>query len=424
MKPAFYEPSLCMCTQDNPNTMGICVTLTEPVNCDALKEAVERLRDRFPYFYVRAKLEGNNLIVVPNDLPVVIRDTWDPILLCSEEANYHLLSFKFEGNRLTAEISHSITDGAGFLPYFKSVLYYYLSTVTGQKLDPSGFRLLGDRIPEAETGNPFADLDLDSAEEPLYQKPPVTDYFRLGNPEEVGKRECTAFYLRFHEEQIMQYCKENDGSPNVLFSVLLAKAAMRYDPADERTVSCLISVDMKAQLGNFENYRMFIDTAYVDMPKEQADYDISKACTKARGQLILQAQPENVMYTLKTRKAGYEKMEQMPLQMCVDVLKPALGAHRASFCVSYANSRSFGSLDPYIREVYLLSEPSVTDVMVELSCINHNFFAMFGQPFSSEDFFRAFLAELDDAGIPYDIMRKESFRLCGVRYDDIEGVCL
>lgn len=424
MKPAFYEPSLCMCTQDNPNTMGICVTLTEPVNCDALKEAVERLRDRFPYFYVRAKLDGNNLIVVPNDLPVVIRDTWDPILLCSEEANYHLLSFKFEGNRLTAEISHSITDGAGFLPYFKSVLYYYLSTVTGQKLDPSGFRLLGDRIPEAETGNPFADLDLDSAEEPLYQKPPVTDYFRLGNPEEVGKRECTAFYLRFPEEQIMQYCKENDGSPNVLFSVLLAKAARRYDPADERTVSCLISVDMKAQLGNFENYRMFIDTAYVDMPKEQADYDISKACTKARGQLILQAQPENVMYTLKTRKAGYEKMEQMPLQMCVDVLKSALGAHRASFCVSYANSRSFGSLDPYIREVYLLSEPSVTDVMVELSCINHNFFAMFGQPFSSEDFFRAFLAELDDAGIPYDIMRKESFRLCGVRYDDIEGVCL
>ena len=404
--------------------MGICVTLTEPVNCDALKEAVERLRDRFPYFYVRAKLEGNNLIVVPNDLPVVIRDTWDPILLCSEEANYHLLSFKFEGNRLTAEISHSITDGAGFLPYFKSVLYYYLSTVTGQKLDPSGFRLLGDKIPEAETGNPFADLDLDSAEEPLYQKPPVTDYFRLGNPEEVGKRECTAFYLRFPEEQIMQYCKENDGSPNVLFSVLLAKAARRYDPADERTVSCLISVDMKAQLGNFENYRMFIDTAYVDMPKEQADYDISKACTKARGQLILQAQPENVMYTLKTRKAGYEKMEQMPLQMCVDVLKPALGAHRASFCVSYANCRSFGSLDPYIREVYLLSEPSVTDVMVELSCINHNFFAMFGQPFSSEDFFRAFLAELDDAGIPYDIMRKESFRLCGVRYDDIEGVCL
>ena len=222
----------------------------------------------------------------------------------------------------------------------------------------------------------------------------------------------------------MRYCKENDGSPNVLFSVLLARAARRYDPANEKTVSCLISVDHKAQLGNFENYRMFVNTAYVDMPKEQADYDIPKACTKARGQLMLQAQPENVMYTLKIRKAGYEQMEQMPLQTCLDLVKKAIGAHRASFCVSYANSRSFGPLDPYIREVYLLSEPNVTDVMVELSCINHHFFAMFGQLFPSEDFFRAFLAELDDAGIPYDIMRKEPFHLCGVRYDGIEGVRL
>ena len=314
MKPAFYEPSLCMCTPENPNTMGICVTLTEPVNGDALQEAVERLRERFPYLYVRVKLDGNNLVVVPNDLPVVIRSTWDPILLCSEEANYHLLSFKYEGNRLTAEVSHSITDGAGFLPYFKSVMYLYLSTVTGQEFDPTGFRLPGSEIPEAETGNPFANIDLDSAEEPLYQKPPVTDYFRLKNPEEGGKRECTAFYLRFPEDQVMRYCKENDGSPNVLFSVLLARAARRYDPANEKTVSCLISVDHKAQLGNFENYRMFVNTAYVDMPKEQADYDIPKACTKARGQLMLQAQPENVMYTLKIRKAGYEQIELVYLQ--------------------------------------------------------------------------------------------------------------
>ena len=110
--------------------------------------------------------------------------------------------------------------------------------------------------------------------------------------------------------------------------------------------------------------------------------------------------------------------------MCLDIVKKGIGAHRASFCVSYANSRSFGPLDPYLREVYLLSEPGVTDVMIELSCINHYFFATFGQPFSSEAFFRAFLAELDDAGISYDIMSKEPFRLCGVRYDGIEGVCL
>lgn len=345
-------------------------------------------------------------------------------MLCSAESNYHLLSFKYEGQRLAAEISHFVTDGAGFLPHFKSVLYCYLSIVTGQKFDPTGFRLPGDVIPESETGNPFADIDFDAVEEPLYQKPPVTDYFRLEGSSLGEKGEYRAFYLRFPEDQVMQYCKENDGSPNILFSVLLARAARRFDPASEKTVTCLVFVNNKAQLGNFDNYRMFVDTSYVDIPKKDEGYDILKACTKARGQLMLQAQPENVMYTLKTRKAGYEKLEQMPLQMCVDIVKKGIGAHRSSFCVSYANSKSFGPLDPYIQEVYVLSESHVTDVMVELSCINHYFFAMFAHPFSSEEFFNAFLAELDDAGIPYDIMRKEALQLCGVRYDGIEGVRL
>ena len=142
MRPAFHEPSISMCTPENPNTMGICVTLTKPINGAALQKAVERLRERFPYFYVRVKQDGNNLIVIPNVLPVVIRDTWEPISLCSMEANYHLLSFKYEGNRLAAEISHSITDGAGFLPYVKSVLYCYLSDVTGKAFDPTGFRIV------------------------------------------------------------------------------------------------------------------------------------------------------------------------------------------------------------------------------------------------------------------------------------------
>ena len=62
MKPAWYEPNLCMCTPENPNTMGVCATLTEPLYGEALWAAVERLRKRFPYFYVRAKVEDNNTI--------------------------------------------------------------------------------------------------------------------------------------------------------------------------------------------------------------------------------------------------------------------------------------------------------------------------------------------------------------------------
>jgi hypothetical protein len=424
MKPAWYEPNLCMCTPENPNTMGVCVTLTEPVNVEALRSAVERLRERFPYLYVRARVEGNNLIAVPNPLPVTVRNTWEPILLNSEAANYHMLAFKVEENRLCAEVCHSITDGVGFLPYFKSLLYCYLSDVTGQRFDPEGFRLPGQPIPEAETGNPFADLDLDAAEAPLYQKPPISDFYRF--PASQSNGDAGQFhYLRLPEAEVMRYCRENDGSPNVLMSVLLAKAIRRIDPGSDRTVTCVVAVDHKAQAGNHENYRMFVDTVALDMPVEHAGYDIMKACTKARGQLMLQAQPENTLFTMKTRKLGYERMEQMPLQMCVDMVKNAIAQPRATVSVSYADSRSFGPLDGYIRELYVLSEPLyVTDIMCEIACINHCFFLSLAQKYASEAFVEAFLAELDALAIPCEVMRSEPFHLCGVRYDGLEGVTL
>jgi hypothetical protein len=232
------------------------------------------------------------------------------------------------------------------------------------------------------------------------------------------------YYLRLPEAEVMRYCRDNDGSPNVLMCVLLARAIRRMDPESDKTVTCVVAVDHKAQAGNRQNYRMFVDTANVDMPVSHADYDILMACTKARGQLMLQAQPENTLYTMKTRKLSYEKMEQMPLQMCVDAVKKAIGQPRATISVSYADSRSFGPLDDYIREFYLLSEPSVTDVMCEIACVNHCFFLALSPKTASKAFFEAFLAELDALGVPFEVMRSEPFHLCGVRYDGLEGVKL
>ena len=165
----FYEPNLFLSTPEHPNTMGVMLKLTEPVDGDLLQEVVEQLRERFPYFYVRAVPVGNDLIPDKNPLPMTIRNTWDAIRLNAEESNYHLAAWKYEGQRVAFEISHSLTDGAGVLPYIKSAMYLYLSRKTGEAFDPAGFRLPGDEIPESETGNPFPDLDIDGVEEPMYQ---------------------------------------------------------------------------------------------------------------------------------------------------------------------------------------------------------------------------------------------------------------
>ena len=407
----FYEPMLYMSTPEHPNTMGVLVTLKEPVDGEILCGVVEELRVRFPYFYVMAAAKDNDLFPVPNPLPMIVRNTWKPINLNSEASNFHLAAWKYDGKRLAFEISHSLTDGAGVLPYIKSALYLYLSRKTGEHFAPDGFRLPGDEISESETGNPFAGMDIDGTAAPLYSKETTKDFYRLNT--DVDKEQRIT-YIKLSEGQLMQYCKSFDGSPNAFLSVMFARAIRRYDPESEKTISIAVAIDHKAMLGNYDNYRMFANVVELDFPKNRPLDDLMRSCTIARGQIMLQAQPENSLWAMKQKKALYAKLDQAPLEMKLGIISKAAGSPRWSISISYANSRSFGPLDPYIEELYLLGEPGVSDIICEVSCINHNFFLAIGQTFSSDEFLKVFISELRSVGIDCEVMGAEPLRLCGL----------
>ena len=406
----FYEPMLYMSTPEHPNTMGVCVVLKESVDGDILRNAVEDLRTRFPYFYVKAVPFGNDLAVADNSLPITVRNTWEPINLNSKESNFHLAAWKFEGRKLALEISHSLTDGAGVLPYIKSTLFLYLSHRYGISFDQEGFRLPGDKIPLSETGNPFAELDIDGAEEPMYIKETITDFYRFGDG---TLNDPFATFIKIPESQLMKYCRDYDGSPNTFFAVIMARAVRRYDPASDKTVSVSIAVDHKAMLGNYDNYRMFANVVELDFAKDRSLEDIGKSCTIARGQVMLQASPENSLWVMKQRKAAFARLNQVPLDMKLGMIAKSAGSLRWSIAISYANSRSFGPLDPYIDELYMMSEPGVADVLCEIACINRYFFLCIARTFPSEKFMDIFLDELSTVGIDYEITGKEPFHLCG-----------
>ena len=211
----------------------------------------------------------------------------------------------------------------------------------------------------------------------------------------------------------MQYCRDFDGSPNAFLAVMFARAMRRCDPANEKTISISIAVDHKAMLGNRNNYRMFANVVEVDFPKSRPLDDLMKCCTVARGQVMLQAQPENSLWAMKLRKAQYAKLEQVPLDMKLGMIAKSAGMPRWTASISYANSRSFGPLDPYIEQLCLLTDTSVADLGCEISCINHQFFLTIIQNFSSEAFMDVFLNELSSVGIGYEVMGEEPMGLCG-----------
>ena len=411
MMKEFYEPMLYLSTPEHPNTMSVVAELKEPIDGNILNSVVEALRVRFPYFYVKAVVRDNDVYPVPNPLPMTVRNSWEPINFNSQESNYHLAAWKYDGTRLAVEISHSLTDGAGILPYVKSALYLYLCRKTGLELDPAGIHLPGEEIPASETGNPFAGMDIDGAEEPMYTKKPIEDFYRV---KREGDPQPQFHCIKMAESQLIRYCRDFDGSPNAMIAVLLARAARKYDPDSEKTVSVSVAIDHKAMLGARENYRMFANVIELDFPKSRSLDDLMQSCTVARGQMMLQAQPENSLWAMKNRKLTYAKLGQLPLDMKLGAIAKSAGNTRWTFSVSYVNSRSLGAIDPYLDAVYVIAEPGVFDIGCEIFCNDHNFFLTIMQSFSADRFVELFLDELSSVGIDYDVLHKEPLRLCGI----------
>ena len=260
----YYDPVVQKSTSYNPYIAGPCVTLTEPIDVALLSEVIEELRVRFPYFYGKAKIEDDNIVVVPNPLPVVVRDSWEPINLFSEEANYHFMSVKVDGNRFAIEFSHALSDGTGFLSFFKSILFCYLTRKTGEKFDPTGFHLPGEEIPESETGNPFAGFDLDSVELSVPNTLSPDQIYRFSE-EKIGERKHNnVVFMEMPESTVMDYWLFRPGElrPTLMFLLRdsflpFRRTLMLPEPRRERVSRLEMALFQIIQLILVENF-MFI----------------------------------------------------------------------------------------------------------------------------------------------------------------------
>ena len=208
------------------------------------------------------------------------------------------------------------------------------------------------------------------------------------------------------------------------FSVLMARAIRRIDPESSKPIIIGVAIDGKSIVGNTDNYRAFPDFAFLDFSKESEKDAVADILRPTREKLKAQACTEKILCFVKKQKVACELMKPLPLQTKIDLTQKAFIERAASVSavVSYVKTKTFGPLDPYIKELYGIAEPSHEDAVCELKCINNSFFLTFIQTFAYEMLFNAFLKEMDSIGIPYEIKWKEPCKPSGVRFDGLEGI--
>ena len=123
--------------------------LKERADPDALQRAVDACMPRFPGFSVRIKRGAFWYYFEPNDAPgpFVKPDISNPCQpVRFQEDNGWLVRFYYYESRISLELFHALSDGAGALTFFRTVLAAYFRE-TGLDIPYAGRGLLDQREP-------------------------------------------------------------------------------------------------------------------------------------------------------------------------------------------------------------------------------------------------------------------------------------
>lgn len=257
--------------------------MTEPVRPAALQNAIDRVLPRFPSFAVRIRRGLFWYYLEPNTAPgpflkADVANPCQPVRF--REDNGWLVRFYYYRNRISLEVFHALSDGAGALTFFRTLLAEYL-------------RQTGLDIP---AGNGALDLDEPPRKEELedayaryagrhalgLRRMPKA-YANTGTPEPFYTFHVTMGFVplgklreaaRSYNASITEYLSA------VLIHVLLEKQH-REHPHKERPVALAVPINLRSWFPS-ETVRNFITTVRPSVDPALGDYTFPEIVSQVR----------------------------------------------------------------------------------------------------------------------------------------------
>jgi hypothetical protein len=407
---------LYVTSKDSPNDIRIRIRMRDLIDPDVLRSAVDTTMGRYPYFCVELQKKDGQYVFSENRRPVVITNSLHGVELNSEASNYHMISFSWQDNWIVLDVFHGMTDGAGAYEVVRTLLYYYCSERYGVRLQAEGIRLLGDDIPEQEWADPVVNrTDLPQPQRGE-QMPDALNLVASAGLEE--DRRHTVYSIAISESEFMRFNLDNDGSPGTMVSLLLSRAIARLFPDAKDVIRIVLCVNQRKALHAPLAHQSLVGAAFLEYKDKMRDWPLSKQATVYRGMVFAQTAEDKVLAGVASQQgiAGLllsKESDQERLGVASYI--NALSAKVITATVSYVGKANFKEAEQYIRDFRLWTSSASDGLTVEISAVNGRFTLDFLQLFSSPVIVNAFLRELEENGIVYDLQDVNELKLANIR---------
>lgn len=396
--------SLYVTSKENPNEIRIRIRIRDMVDPEILRNAVNTTMKRYPYFCVELQKKDGQYIFAENHRPVVITNSLHGVALNSVASNYHMIAFCWQDNWIILDVFHGMTDGTGAYEVVRTLLYYYCSERYNVKLKAECIRLVGDEIPAEEWDDPVSQR----TNLPLPRKnDQMSDALNLiASAGLEDDHQHTVYSIAVSESEFMKFNLDNDGSPGTMVSLLLSRAIAKLYPDVKDTIRITLCVNQRNALHSPLAHQSLVGGVFLEYKEEMCDWPLDKQATAYRGMVFAQTQEENVLMGVASMN-GINRLilskESDQERLGVAGYINTLASRVITATVSYVGKANYQEAEQYIRDFRLWTSSASNGLTIEISAVNGRFTLDFLQSFSNPVFVNAFLKELDENGIVYDL---------------------
>ena len=403
-------------TPENPRTFRITIKLKDMVDEAVLKNAVRRTMKRFPYFCVRLAIDEQGIYFEDNPLPTPVRHTDEPTNLGSFETNEHLLVFCWWKNKVHLDASHALSDGGGLSHLIPTFLYYYCSEYYGLDLSTEGIWLEDDEVAPEEWADPAREeitygsaLLIDKWHKPAFQL--------MGAGVAKPSEKSVVYNIRISEKEFMRFNFSNEGSPGTVIALFLARAIESVHPDVDLPIGIAMCVNQRPMLGAPLAHQSLVGDVRLVFDKRIAAFPFETQVTVFRGMVAMQSDREMVRREVCEYQDIMDALADLPTHEERSAYCRRLSDEKSKLftaTVSYVGKASMGEAEFYVQEYHVLPSTALpsceTPLTLELSAVNGCFYVNFMQRFEGDEYLRAFIRQLRENDIDYDVLYQEQIK--------------
>lgn len=395
--------SLYSSSKTSPNGIRLKIRMRDLIDADVLRHAVDTTMRRYPYFCVELQKKDGQYVFVDNNRPIIITDSLHGVELNAEASNYHMAAFAYQDNWIIFDVFHGLTDGTGAYEVIRTLLYYYCSERYGVTLSDQGIRLVGDEITIEEWEDPI-EIATGLPVPPRAQLPKALNI--IENAGLQDDRIKTVYSVAINELEFVRFSMDNDGSPGTITALFLSRAVAKLFPAVTDPIRITLCVNQRKALHKPLAHQSLVGGAMLEYKEKMRDWPLDRQATAYRGMVFAQTMDEAVLAGANSLKGITQMLLSKPtdqdrLGITAFIGKSADEIMTAT--VSYVGKANYKEAEKYIRDFRTWTGALGNYPGIEIAAVNGRFTLDFLLPFSSPLIVNAFLKELDDNGITYDL---------------------